>query len=60
MKTVTILLSFLVNDHDIVHLAVYETQFENCYEAEQAALDKAWIDYVDAGKATEVTVQSCE
>lgn len=60
MKTVIILLSFLLNDHEIVHQAVYETAFDNCYQAEQAALSKAWIDYVDSGKADEVSVVSCE
>lgn len=60
MKTVVMLLSFLVNDHGIIHRAVYETEFDNCYQAEQAALSKAWIDYVDSGKADEVSIVSCE
>lgn len=60
MKTVTILLSFLLNEHGIVHLAVYDTQFESCYQAEQAAFDKAWQDYVETGKANDVSIQSCE
>ena len=60
MKTVIIILSFLVNDHGVVHLAEYETEFENCYQAEQAALDQAWVDYVDTAKADKVSVKSCE
>jgi len=60
MKTVTILLSFLINDNGIVHKAVYETKFDNCYQAEQAALDKAWVDYVKSGKASEISIESCE
>lgn len=59
MKTVTILLSFLVNDYGIVHKAVYETAFDNCYQAEQAALRQAWIDYVDTGKAYEIAIEGC-
>ncbi len=59
MKTITILLSFAVNDHNIVHLADYQTNFTDCYQAEQAALDQAFIDYVDTGKAHTVTVESC-
>lgn len=59
MKTVTILLSFLANEHGIIHEAVYETAFENCYQAEQAALEQAWVDYVDTGKANQVTIISC-
>lgn len=59
MKTVTILLSFLVNEHGVVHKAVYQTNFESCYAAEQAALDRAWKDYVETGKADEVTLESC-
>ena len=49
-----------MNDHGIVHLAEYETEFENCYQAEQAALDQAWVDYVDTAKADKVSVKSCE
>lgn len=60
MKTITILLSFIANDYGIVHEAVYETKFDNCYQAEQAALKKAWSDYVETGKAYEVSIQSCE
>jgi len=60
MKTVTILLSFLANEHGIVHLGVYETQFETCYQAEQMALEKAWADYVDTGKAYEISVMECK
>jgi len=60
MKTVTILLSFLANEHGIVHRAVYDTQFETCYQAEQAALERAWQEYIDTGKADEVSIKSCE
>lgn len=60
MKTVTILLSFLANEHGIVHKAAYETQYDNCYQAEQAALNQAWIDYVDTGKAGEISIASCD
>lgn len=60
MKTVTILLSFLANEHGIVHEAAYETQFDNCYQAERAVLNQAWIDYVDTGKAKEISIESCE
>ncbi len=59
MKTVTILLSFAVNDHNIVHLTDYQTDFTDCYQAEQAVLDQAFIDYVSTGKAHTVTVESC-
>lgn len=59
MKTITILLSFAVNDHNIVHLADYQTNFTDCYQAEQAALNQAFTDYVDTGKAHTVTVESC-
>lgn len=60
MKTVTILLSFFVNDYGIVHLAEYETTYETCYQAEQAALEQALIDYVDTGKADKISIESCE
>ncbi len=60
MKTITILISFLMNEHGIVHLAVYDTPFTDCYRAEQAALNQAWVDYVDTGKADEISVESCE
>jgi len=60
MKTITILLSFAVNDHNIVHLADYQTSFTDCYQAEQAALNQALVDYVDTGKAHKVAIESCE
>jgi len=60
MKSITILLSFIVNDHGIVHQVEYQTQFKDCYQAEQAALNKAWIDYVDTGKADEISIKSCQ
>lgn len=60
MKSITILLSFIVNDHDIVHQVVYETQFKDCYQAERAALNRAWIDYVDTGKVDEISIKACE
>jgi hypothetical protein len=60
MKTVTILLSFLVNDFGIVHLAEYETTYETCYQAEQEALSQALIDYVDTGIADEISIEGCE
>ncbi|MFT6045647.1 MAG: hypothetical protein ACI9WC_001348 [Arenicella sp.] len=59
MKTV-IILSFLVNDHGAAHLAVYETKLDNCYQAELAALDQAWVDYIDTGKADKVSIKSSE
>jgi len=59
MKTITILLSFVVNDHNIVHLADYQTDITDCYQAERMALDQARLDYVDTGKAYAVTVESC-
>jgi len=59
MKTVVILLSFVVNTNGIVHKAEYETTFETCYEAERAALTKAWADYVETGKADEISIESC-
>ena len=59
MKTVTILLSLAVNDHNIVHLADYQTNFTECSQAEQAVLDQAYIDYIDTGKAHTVMVESC-
>ncbi len=59
MKTVTILLSLAVNDHNIVHLADYQTNFTECSQAEQAVLDQAHIDYIDTGKAHSVMVESC-
>jgi hypothetical protein len=43
-----------------VHQVVYETEFMTCYQAERAALDKAWVDYVDTGKADEISVKDCE
>ena len=60
MKTVTILLSFLVNDYGIIHLAIYETKFANCDQAEQAALEHARIKYIKTGKADQVSIESCE
>jgi len=60
MKTIVIVLGFIVNDHGAVHKVAYETQFENCYQAEQAALERAWVDYVETGKADEVSIESCD
>jgi hypothetical protein len=49
-----------VNDHGAAHLAVYETKLDNCYQAELAALDQAWVDYIDTGKADKVSIKSSE
>ncbi len=59
MKTIVIVLGFIVNDHGAVHKVAYETPYENCYQAEQAALEQAWVDYVETGKANEISIESC-
>ena len=59
MKIVVILFTMLSNPHGIIHKVEYQTSFVDCYAAEQASLNKAFTDYVNTGRASEVIIMEC-